>query len=114
MQCCLSCSPQTLAPFLLNTIGVLSNSSQVTSHLGEADLPPGCVVATVTGQVAVHLPLQGLIDPEKEAARLSSSQARLAAQLDKLRKDAARPDYDEKVRREPQDTVEAPVDFERV
>ncbi len=95
---------QLLRPFLHDTIAVLSNSSAVTAHVGGVDLPAGCVLATVTGQVSVHLPLAGLIDPQKEAGRLSAAQKKLQDQLGRLRKELARPDYADKV---PQSVQEA-------
>ncbi|XP_062978383.1 valine--tRNA ligase [Elgaria multicarinata webbii] len=78
-------------------IRTLSSSKQVlVLEPGQAP-PPGCAVAIASDKCTVHLLLKGLIDAEKEIAKLAGKKAELQKQILRLRERMDSPDYAAKV-----------------
>uniref|UniRef100_A0A8C4WJL3 Valine--tRNA ligase n=1 Tax=Gopherus evgoodei TaxID=1825980 RepID=A0A8C4WJL3_9SAUR len=74
------------------------SSSGLVRVLGPGEAPPaGCAVAVASDKCTVHLLLKGLIDAEKEIAKLSGKQGELQKQIDRLRERMETPDYGTKV-----------------
>lgn len=57
------------------------------------DQPPVKAAAAVTGGVEIYLPLEGLIDLEKEIARLEKDLAATQQELERVRRKLANPDF---------------------
>lgn len=70
----------------------------------EFDKPPptGCAILTISGQCEVHLLLKGLIDTEKELAKLHKHREQLEQTVTKLQQAIAAVDYAVKVPQEVQ------------
>ncbi|XP_035274400.1 valine--tRNA ligase isoform X2 [Anguilla anguilla] len=60
-------------------------------------VPEGCAVAIASDRCTVHLLLKGLIDPEKELAKLAAKKGDLERQTEKLNEKMEKSDYKEKV-----------------
>ncbi|KAG7277920.1 hypothetical protein CRUP_004699 [Coryphaenoides rupestris] len=60
-------------------------------------VPEGCAVAIASDRCTVNLVLKGLIDVEKEVAKLTAKQGELEKQMEKLTQKTAKHDYKEKV-----------------
>lgn len=71
------------------------------SYCAKIDLdttpPTGCAILTVTGTCEVHLLLKGLIDPQKEVAKLQKKKETLESSVANLNKLIASADYSTKV-----------------
>ena len=63
----------------------------------DVDPPAGSAVATVNDKVAAFVVLKGLVDAEKEVAKLEKKLEEMVKTLGKLREAAAQPGYEEKV-----------------
>uniref|UniRef100_T1PE59 Valine--tRNA ligase n=1 Tax=Musca domestica TaxID=7370 RepID=T1PE59_MUSDO len=59
--------------------------------------PAGCAILTVSGQCEVHLLLKGLIEADKEIAKLQKKQAQLEQAVTKLKQAMSASDYTTKV-----------------
>lgn len=59
--------------------------------------PAGCAILTITGSCEVHLLLKGLIDPEKEIAKLQKKREQLERTVENTNKAMGVPDYAIKV-----------------
>lgn len=59
--------------------------------------PPGCAILTVSGQCEVHLLLKGLIEADKEIAKLQKKQIQLTQTVGKLKQAMEAADYATKV-----------------
>jgi len=78
-------------------ICTLSTSSAVT-FLEAAEQPPvGCAIQTVSAKCEVHLLLKGIVDVDKEVAKLQEKKSKLMADHDKLCQVADLDDYCTKV-----------------
>ncbi|KAK9405835.1 valine-tRNA ligase [Crotalus adamanteus] len=78
-------------------ICILSSSKQVLV-LEPGQVPPsGCAVAIASDKCIVHLLLKGLIDAEKEIAKLTGKKAELQKQILLLRQRMVNPEYAVKV-----------------
>uniref|UniRef100_A0A8B9KKM6 Valine--tRNA ligase n=1 Tax=Astyanax mexicanus TaxID=7994 RepID=A0A8B9KKM6_ASTMX len=64
---------------------------------GDSAIPEGCAVAIASDKCSVHLMLKGLIDLEKEVAKLTTKQGELEKQMEKLEEKMKKSDYREKV-----------------
>ena len=73
-------------------------SSRVHLLKQEGVPPGGCTMATVGHSCEVHLLVRGLVDVEKESARLEDKVGKISAQLEKLAEIISREGYTEKVR----------------
>uniref|UniRef100_A0A336LQN1 Valine--tRNA ligase n=1 Tax=Culicoides sonorensis TaxID=179676 RepID=A0A336LQN1_CULSO len=62
-----------------------------------AEPPKGCAILTITGSCEVHLLLKGLIDPEKEIAKLLKKKEQLEKTVQNTNKAMSVPDYATKV-----------------
>ncbi|KAM6968176.1 valine--tRNA ligase [Aplochiton taeniatus] len=60
-------------------------------------VPVGCAVAIASDRCTVNLMLKGLIDVEKEVAKLTAKKGELEKQMEKLKERMAKGDYKEKV-----------------
>uniref|UniRef100_A0A8C6VH88 Valine--tRNA ligase n=1 Tax=Naja naja TaxID=35670 RepID=A0A8C6VH88_NAJNA len=78
-------------------ICILSSSKQVLVLEPGKVPPPGCAVAIASDKCIVHLLLKGLIDAEKEIAKLTGKKAELQKQILLLRQRMASQDYALKV-----------------
>jgi len=82
---------------LSELICTLSTSSDVL-FLEAAEQPPaGCAIQTVSAICEVHLLLKGILDVDKEVAKLQEKKAKLMADHDKLHQLADSDDYCTKV-----------------
>ena len=62
-------------------------------------VPSGCTMSTVGATCEVHLMLRGMVDAEKEVARLEEKIQKLDIQADKLKKTTSIEGYEDKVDR---------------
>ena len=60
-------------------------------------VPSGCTMSTVGATCEVHLMLRGMVDADKEVARLEEKTQKLDAQVDKLKKTMSVEGYEDKV-----------------
>uniref|UniRef100_A0A8C9RSQ2 Valine--tRNA ligase n=1 Tax=Scleropages formosus TaxID=113540 RepID=A0A8C9RSQ2_SCLFO len=82
----------------LQTLSYSKSIHAVTGEGGEKGaIPEGCAVAIASDRCTVHLLLKGLIDTEKEVAKLTSKQAELEKQMERLTEKMQKTDYKEKV-----------------
>ena len=78
-------------------ICTLTTSSAVM-FLEAAEQPPvGCAIQTVSAKCEVHLLLKGIVDVDKEVAKLQEKKAKLTADCDKLHQVIESDDYCTKV-----------------
>ncbi|KAM4697001.1 valine--tRNA ligase [Rhinophrynus dorsalis] len=78
-------------------ITVLSFSRSLATLQAQDPPPAGSAVNTASDKAAVYLVLKGLIDVEKELAKLQVKKAELGRQLEKLRERVGGADYRSKV-----------------
>uniref|UniRef100_A0A8C7CE06 valine--tRNA ligase n=1 Tax=Oncorhynchus kisutch TaxID=8019 RepID=A0A8C7CE06_ONCKI len=78
-------------------IQTLSLSQTIQPIPATGAVPEGCAVAIASDRCTVHLMLKGLIDLEKEVAKLTMKKGELEKTMDKLRKKMDKSDYKEKV-----------------
>jgi len=78
-------------------ISTLSTSSAVTFLDAEEQPPAGCAIQTVSAKCEVHLLLKGIVDVDKEVAKLLEKKARLTVDHDKLHQVIESDDYCNKV-----------------
>ncbi|CAH0715283.1 unnamed protein product, partial [Brenthis ino] len=71
--------------------------SLANSELSEDQPPIGCSILTVSDKIEVHLVLKGLIDPQKEIAKLEKKKENLTQTINKLQQAMAADDYSTKV-----------------
>uniref|UniRef100_A0A4W6C5E4 Valine--tRNA ligase n=1 Tax=Lates calcarifer TaxID=8187 RepID=A0A4W6C5E4_LATCA len=78
-------------------IQTLSYSQAIIPLTANQPVPEGCAVAIASDRCTVNLMLKGLIDVEKEVAKLMTKKGDLEKQMEKLREKMAKSDYKEKV-----------------
>uniref|UniRef100_A0A673C4P6 Valine--tRNA ligase n=1 Tax=Sphaeramia orbicularis TaxID=375764 RepID=A0A673C4P6_9TELE len=78
-------------------IQTLSYSQAVIPLTANQPVPEGCAVAIASDRCTVNLMLKGLIDVEKEVAKLMTKKGDLEKQMEKLKEKIAKTDYKEKV-----------------
>jgi valyl-tRNA synthetase len=88
---------------------VTLTSSQQIHILSNEPPPDGCAMATVGDKCEVYIMLKGLVDVNKEIAKLQAKQERLANQIEKLRKETEVPDYESKVPESVRKTTEEKI-----
>uniref|UniRef100_A0A3B4BJC1 Valine--tRNA ligase n=1 Tax=Periophthalmus magnuspinnatus TaxID=409849 RepID=A0A3B4BJC1_9GOBI len=71
--------------------------SQAVVPVTDQPVPEGCAMAIASDRCTVNLMLKGLIDVEKEVAKLMTKKADLEKQMEKLKDKVSRSDYKEKV-----------------
>ncbi|KPI95742.1 Valyl-tRNA synthetase [Papilio xuthus] len=81
-----------------------SLQSLANSELSDEQPPTGCSILTVSDKIEVHLVLKGLIDPQKEIAKLEKKKESLSQTISKLQQAMAADDYSVKVPAEVQKT----------
>ncbi|XP_026327142.1 valine--tRNA ligase isoform X2 [Hyposmocoma kahamanoa] len=81
-----------------------SVQSLANSELSDEEPPIGCSILTVSDKIEVHLVLKGLIDPQKEIAKLDKKKESLTQTINKLQQAMAAEDYTTKVPDEVQKT----------
>ena len=77
-------------------IETLAVTGKVTA-VADSDVPVGCGVTVVNSDITVHMMLKGLIDVDKEVAKLTKNLEMLKKNLDTLEKKMAMPTYATKV-----------------
>ncbi|XP_049873606.1 valine--tRNA ligase isoform X2 [Pectinophora gossypiella] len=77
---------------LFKSLQSLSNS-----ELSEEQPPTGCSILTISDKIEVHLVLKGLIDPQKEIAKLEKKKEALSQTINKLQQAMSAEDYATKV-----------------
>ncbi|KAG6454903.1 valine--tRNA ligase [Manduca sexta] len=75
----------------------VSLQSLANSELSDEEPPAGCAVLTVSDKIEVRLVLKGLIDPQKEIAKLEKKKENLSQTITKLQQAMAAEDYAVKV-----------------
>lgn len=78
-------------------IQTLSYSQAVIPVTANQTVPEGCAVAIASDRCTVNLMLKGLIDVEKEVAKLMTKRGDLEKQMEKLKEKMAKSDYKDKV-----------------
>nr|CAB3267596.1 valine--tRNA ligase-like [Phallusia mammillata] len=78
-------------------IQTLSYSSKVEVLTGDNKPPPGCAVAIVNDKCDVNLMLKGIVDLEKEIAKLRTKQAEQLKKLTSLKEKMSKSEYKSKV-----------------
>ncbi|KAI5620474.1 valine--tRNA ligase [Silurus asotus] len=100
-DCYLQCIDSTTASLVEEyklQIQTLSYSQAIHPVTGsEGTIPDGCAVAIASDKCTVHLMLKGLIDVEKEVAKLTTKKGELEKQMEKLEEKMKKSDYKEKV-----------------
>ncbi|XP_063891954.1 valine--tRNA ligase isoform X1 [Helicoverpa armigera] len=81
-----------------------SLQSLANSELSDEQPSIGCSILTVSDKIEVHLVLKGLIDPQKEIAKLEKKKESLSQTIAKLQQAMAAEDYTTKVPAEVQKT----------
>jgi valyl-tRNA synthetase len=84
----------------LNTLSLalatLAYCSTITFDEG-SNVPTGCAILTVSGQCEIHLVLKGLIEADKEIAKLQKKHDLLLQTVGKLKQGITAADYETKV-----------------
>ncbi|TNN81671.1 Valine--tRNA ligase [Liparis tanakae] len=99
-DCYLQCIDSATAALVQKNslpIQTLSYSQAVIALTAKQPVPGGCAVAIASDRCTVNLMLKGLIDVEKEVAKLMTKKGDLEKQTEKLREKIAKSDYKEKV-----------------
>lgn len=78
-------------------IQTLSYSQAVLAVAASEPVPGGCAVAIASDRCTVNLMLKGLIDVEKEVAKLMTKRSDLEKQMEKIKEKMAKSDYKDKV-----------------
>uniref|UniRef100_A0A665VV08 Valine--tRNA ligase n=1 Tax=Echeneis naucrates TaxID=173247 RepID=A0A665VV08_ECHNA len=96
LQCIDSATVSLVQKYSLQ-IQTLSYSQAIIPLTANQPVPEGCAVAIASDRCTVNLMLKGLIDVEKEVAKLMTKKGDLEKQMEKLREKMAKNDYKEKV-----------------
>ncbi|CAB1456282.1 unnamed protein product [Pleuronectes platessa] len=99
-DCYLECTDSATASLVQQyslQIQTLSHSQAIIPLTANQPVPEGCAVAIASDRCTVNLMLKGLIDSEKEVAKLMTKKGDLEKQMEKLREKMAKSDYKEKV-----------------
>uniref|UniRef100_A0A3P9CRU4 Valine--tRNA ligase n=1 Tax=Maylandia zebra TaxID=106582 RepID=A0A3P9CRU4_9CICH len=96
LQCIDSATVSLVQKYSLQ-IQTLSYSQAVIPLTANQPVPEGCAVAIASDRCTVNLMLKGLIDVEKEVAKLMTKKGDLEKQMEKLREKMGKNDYKEKV-----------------
>ncbi|XP_029307563.1 valine--tRNA ligase [Cottoperca gobio] len=96
LQCTDSATVSLVQKYSLQ-IQTLSYSQAVVPLTDNQPVPGGCAVAIASDRCTVNLMLKGLIDVEKEVAKLMTKKGDLEKQMEKLSEKIAKSDYKEKV-----------------
>uniref|UniRef100_A0AAQ5YIR4 Valine--tRNA ligase n=1 Tax=Amphiprion ocellaris TaxID=80972 RepID=A0AAQ5YIR4_AMPOC len=96
LQCIDSATASLVQKYSLQ-IQTLSYSQAIIPLTANQPVPEGCAVAIASDRCTVNLMLKGLIDVEKEVAKLMTKKGDLEKQMEKLRENMAKSDYKEKV-----------------
>ncbi|XP_019948459.2 valine--tRNA ligase [Paralichthys olivaceus] len=96
LECIDSATASLVQKFSLQ-IQTLSHSQAIIPLTANQPVPEGCAVAIASDRCTVNLMLKGLIDLEKEVAKLMTKKGDLEKQMAKLREKMAKSDYKEKV-----------------
>uniref|UniRef100_A0A8P4KK08 Valine--tRNA ligase n=1 Tax=Dicentrarchus labrax TaxID=13489 RepID=A0A8P4KK08_DICLA len=78
-------------------IQTLSYSQAIIPLTANQPVPEGCAVAIASDRCTVNLMLKGIIDVEKEVAKLMTKKGDLEKQMEKLTEKMSKSDYKEKV-----------------
>jgi valyl-tRNA synthetase len=82
----------------VDLIQALASAANIHVLTTEEEAPPiGCAIQTVSAKCEVHIMLKGLIDVDKELARLDEKKLKLEGQLNKLQEVTSQSDYLTKV-----------------
>merc|ERR1719374_351148 len=94
----LKCEDQSIVDTLTTfQLWIQTLASSTVRIAVDVDPPAGSAVATVNDKVAAFIVLKGLVDAEKEIAKLEKKLEEMAKTLGKLKEAAAQPGYEEKV-----------------
>uniref|UniRef100_A0A669C996 Valine--tRNA ligase n=1 Tax=Oreochromis niloticus TaxID=8128 RepID=A0A669C996_ORENI len=96
LQCIDSATVSLVQKYSLQ-IQTLSYSQAVIPLTANQPVPEGCAVAIASDRCTVNLMLKGLIDVEKEVAKLMTKKGDLEKQMEKLKEKMGKNDYKEKV-----------------
>ncbi|KAI4811290.1 hypothetical protein KUCAC02_014203 [Chaenocephalus aceratus] len=99
-DCYLQCIDSATASLLQRhslQIQTLSYSQAVLPLTSDQPVPAGCAVAIASDRCTVNLMLKGIIDVEKELAKLLTKKGEVEKAMEKLREKMAKSDYAEKV-----------------
>uniref|UniRef100_A0A3B5AMM4 Valine--tRNA ligase n=1 Tax=Stegastes partitus TaxID=144197 RepID=A0A3B5AMM4_9TELE len=96
LQCTDSATVSLVQKYSLQ-IQTLSYSQAIIPLVANQPVPEGCAVAIASDRCTVNLMLKGLIDVEKEVAKLMTKKGDLEKQMEKLRENMGKSDYKEKV-----------------
>ncbi|KAI1885756.1 hypothetical protein AGOR_G00207080 [Albula goreensis] len=89
----------------IQTLSYSQSIHAVTGADGDSGaIPEGCAVAIASDRCTIHLLLKGLIDTEKEVAKLTTKKGDLERQMEKLKEKMEKSDYKEKVPAKVQET----------
>ncbi|XP_072317796.1 valine--tRNA ligase [Eucyclogobius newberryi] len=94
---CIDSSTVALVEKYSLQIQTLSYSREVVPVAAAQPVPDGCAVAIASDRCTVNLVLKGLIDVEKEVAKLMTKKAELEKQMEKVNEKMAKSDYGDKV-----------------
>ena len=76
----------------------MTNSKSIAFLKDETQMPPaGCALSTLSDKCKLYLMLKGIIDIDKEEAKLKKKKEGLAQQIDAIRKEQSKDNYDTRV-----------------
>uniref|UniRef100_A0A8C4DJU8 Valine--tRNA ligase n=1 Tax=Dicentrarchus labrax TaxID=13489 RepID=A0A8C4DJU8_DICLA len=96
LQCIDSATASLVQKYSLQ-IQTLSYSQAIIPLTANQPVPEGCAVAIASDRCTVNLMLKGIIDVEKEVAKLMTKKGDLEKQMEKLTEKMSKSDYKEKV-----------------
>lgn len=91
----------------------LATISYCSNVVFDSPAPQGCAILTVTGQCEVHLLLKGLVEADKEIAKLQKKSDQLVQTVGKLTQAIQAADYATKVPAEVQEANETKLSESR-
>lgn len=91
---CTDPAPNEILKRYADDLATISYCSKVVF---DGEPPAGCAILTVTGQCEVHLLLKGLVEADKEIAKLQKKRDQLVQTVGKLTQASQAADYATKV-----------------
>jgi len=100
------CTDSVPSEILKRYASDLATISYCSNVVFDSPAPQGCAILTVTGQCEVHLLLKGLVEADKEIAKLQKKSDQLVQTVGKLTQAIQAADYATKVPAEVQEANE--------
>lgn len=83
---------------LQDLILIMTNSNSISFLKNESEIPPvGCALSTLSDKCKLYIMLKGIIDIDKEEAKLNKKKESLVKQIESIQKEQSRDNYETKV-----------------